>query len=450
MTIVRTNTIFFDFGSVPWPSHLEAHRWLKAQGVNDGDCKTIDLNNYTRELIVKFINAEKFSLFLEGNRECLSFRKDSETFDIYYRTSEENSAAQALKTVRLKAVPGDVENLSDLKKFLEQYGRVIKIYREKLNSVSPELVAGSELERVTAVMQLRKDIPSYVSYEGEKLPVNYLGQPQTCAHCSSLEHLASACPSRRPRRWANAQVDLEPAPQPMGAAVALSSQQAMPSGSDPKARAKEVKTKPHRRVPSDPIPLKNRYNLLNFVPNNEATNDSTQRVPTSKFKPIVSKKNKRGQGSSPDTHKSKKPLMDGNDADADTSDTDSIDDPLFSKNQDVEAEDQELVGTNDSVSPIVPGQPTVTSQDFENQDVEAEDQELVGTNDSLSPNVPGQPTVTSQDLEPSVGTPNLDAPVVPFVGQPRPRGVSGSHRYESLFGKLIDSDDDSLASSGQT
>jgi hypothetical protein len=45
-------------------------------------------------------------------------------------------------------------------------------------------------------MQLRKDIPSYVSFDGEKLPVNYLGQPPTCAHCSSLDHLASACPSQ--------------------------------------------------------------------------------------------------------------------------------------------------------------------------------------------------------------------------------------------------------------
>ena len=193
--------------------------------------------------------------------------------------------------------------------------------------------------------------------------------------------------SRRPRRWANAQADLDSTPQPMGGAVALSSQQVMPGGSDPKARAEEVKTKPPRCVPSDPIPLKNRFNLLNFVPNNEPTNDSTstQRVPTSKYKPIVSKKNKRRQGSSPDTHKPKKPLMDGNDADADTSDTDSVDDPLVIENQDVEAEDQEVVGTNDSVRPIVPG----------------------------------QPTGTSQDLEPSVGTPNLDTPVAPFVGQPR-------------------------------
>ena len=50
-------------------------------------------------------------------------------------------------------------------------------------------------------MQLRKDIPSYINYEGEKLNVSYFGQPQTCTYCNDPTQKVIDRPSKRQRRW---------------------------------------------------------------------------------------------------------------------------------------------------------------------------------------------------------------------------------------------------------
>ena len=42
---------------------------------------------------------------------------------------------------------------------------------------------GSHHQVMIIEIELQKDIPSFLYFDGEKLEVNYLAQPQTCSVC---------------------------------------------------------------------------------------------------------------------------------------------------------------------------------------------------------------------------------------------------------------------------
>ena len=49
--------------------------------------------------------------------------------------------------------------------------------------------------------ELENEIPSFIYYKGEKIQINYQGQPQTSSLCQALSHRAADCPTRKPQNY---------------------------------------------------------------------------------------------------------------------------------------------------------------------------------------------------------------------------------------------------------
>ena len=60
-----------------------------------------------------------------------------------------------------------------------------------------EYIKGTHRQIMVIEMELERDIPSFIYFEGEKLQINYLGQPQTYSLCQSPAHRAGDCPTHR-------------------------------------------------------------------------------------------------------------------------------------------------------------------------------------------------------------------------------------------------------------
>ena len=63
--------------------------------------------------------------------------------------------------------------------------------------ISDEHIKETHKQVMIFEIEIEKDIPSFIYFEGEKLQINYQGQPQTCSVYQSLSHRAGECPTRR-------------------------------------------------------------------------------------------------------------------------------------------------------------------------------------------------------------------------------------------------------------
>lgn len=193
MTILRFNTFFFDFRNVPPPTDLDCHRWLRGLGVKNGDAEVISYSKYRKRITLKLFQSEKFqtlaSIFSE---KTLYYIKDGEQYPISFFMCNGKK-----KTIKISEVPAEI----DMEKFIHffsNYGRVLNRKWDDLLPDSDQFLEGAHKDILIIEAELDKDIPSFIFFEGEKLQVNYLGQPQTCSICQSPSHRAGDCPIRRP------------------------------------------------------------------------------------------------------------------------------------------------------------------------------------------------------------------------------------------------------------
>ena len=90
-----------------------------------------------------------------------------------------------------------------IKENLMQYGHVFAINRDtwRNEEVKDPLFQGINKETLTAIMDINKDIPSFIKIMGSQFKIEYLGQPVTCPVCNSTSHNYNSCPARKARRW---------------------------------------------------------------------------------------------------------------------------------------------------------------------------------------------------------------------------------------------------------
>ena len=199
--LVRKNTAIFNFSDVPggvprgdfWYSGcLQLLRQMK---IPNNEVASVDLNEYLKEIIVKFSTDEIFSTRMDQFGGSIPYQQaDGNTYQVQVYGRQ---AAPRRTNVKIRWVPQEM-SLDVLRKELEPFGRVEGMSRFRIDEDYKVLT-----ERVTATITLlpSKHIPSFLMVEGRKLRVFYLGQPPTCMICASPEHMATSCIANRRRRW---------------------------------------------------------------------------------------------------------------------------------------------------------------------------------------------------------------------------------------------------------
>lgn len=193
MTILRFNTIFFDFRNAPPPSELDCHRWLKVLGVKDNEAAVISYSKYRKRLTLKLRESETFQKFISNfSDRALIYEKDGEEYSINYLICNGKK-----RIIKINELPDEIV-LKEFISFFGQYGRIISYKWDDFIPDSNQFLVGNyHRETLIIEAELEKDIPSFIFFEGEKLQISYQGQPQTCSVCQSLAHRAIDCPTRR-------------------------------------------------------------------------------------------------------------------------------------------------------------------------------------------------------------------------------------------------------------
>ena len=167
---------------VPPITREEILKALQETGINREMLHGIEVqNNHT--VYVVFGNYGDRNKFLDKNttirEENLVLQHPSPYF---YRQREQNKSS----FVRIYGYPLDAEN-SDLETTLKQYGQIKRRTDESKDSYG--LGTGER----TIILELTKDIPSYIYVGKYQVRVWYARQPKTCRKCYKSGHIAKDC-----------------------------------------------------------------------------------------------------------------------------------------------------------------------------------------------------------------------------------------------------------------
>ena len=107
-----------------------------------------------------------------------------------------SSLAMEKKLIKIKGIPAEAV-LESLILKISHFGNAISCKWDKTTPNMNEIITGSHKQIIIIEIELERDIPSFIEYEGERLIVNYMDQPPTCAICHSTAHEVGECPRRR-------------------------------------------------------------------------------------------------------------------------------------------------------------------------------------------------------------------------------------------------------------
>ena len=164
MTIVRLNTFYFDFRNAPTPLEIDIHKWFRSQGVKDGEAEVINHGNYRKRVALKLRQSETFIKLLDRFSERgVTYCKDAILYEIPY-------FAINLR----KSLPRPISPSLSL---FSQYGKILSNKWDETNHTLDEYIKATHRQTMVIEMELERNIPSFIYIEGEKLKINYLGQP---------------------------------------------------------------------------------------------------------------------------------------------------------------------------------------------------------------------------------------------------------------------------------
>ena len=193
MELIRRNTIIFDLREAPQLSILAQHNWL----VNELEIPmekldVVDYNFYKKIGILKFMDEASFENFKEkfNNMNVPLTDEKGETHKINYKTNNDKS-----KRIRISQLT-TCENMEEIKKYFEQFGKVKNCEWEKNKIKMGEKTFETRRGILRMDIEMANEIPSFIKYKGVTLMVTYYGQIKTCAVCSKAGHMAKECPSK--------------------------------------------------------------------------------------------------------------------------------------------------------------------------------------------------------------------------------------------------------------
>lgn len=183
----RINTITMDFKKVKKkPSHMHLHMWVRNNlKLSEDQIIGIQYNHLKSVVYLKLTSNIMVKKLLNQHGEIMKYTSEEGTeFEIFL--SEESEE----KIVRVFDFPFELDN-NKIKNKLENYGIV--------KSIRNEYYKGDGLFKVdtgirTAIMLIRKNIPSYLSIEGASSLVTYKDQIRTCMICDEPGHERKECP----------------------------------------------------------------------------------------------------------------------------------------------------------------------------------------------------------------------------------------------------------------
>ena len=192
---VFVNTVVFDFG-LPKPElkMLSVHQWIRSLGITLEQIYglmpvTLASTQMVRLKFNKQADYEAFLCKFEGSQKLIV--SDDQTVNVTVKAEGTRE-----RYVRICDVPFEV-SLDEVKKRLNQYGKVSSIRRETYASRQPEDGYFPTLSGwITARMEISKNIPSYMMFGGERAMIKYQGQIPTCMLCSATGHFGHKCPNK--------------------------------------------------------------------------------------------------------------------------------------------------------------------------------------------------------------------------------------------------------------
>lgn len=198
MSNIRVNTLRIVFAKRP--SALEIHEWIDTVlAVTVDQLEAIQLDGHQNCVFLKFVSSGPCEEILRRtNGQSTFVTADKERIHVTLEQAIDN-----MKMVRVLNLPVEVDNQKLLTE-LAGYGRVVTLQDEVWNKKYKFTVkTGVRI----AKMEIKKDIPSYITIDGYRCVVIYQGQPRTCSYCQSPNHERLTCPSlqekdaRAIRRW---------------------------------------------------------------------------------------------------------------------------------------------------------------------------------------------------------------------------------------------------------
>jgi len=194
--IIRYNTIFFDLKHVENSmDEADVQEFFQKIGVEFNDVVAMDLNPYRKRAMVKFQNKDVFKKFLAKNPNCHApLMHQEKKYEIPMIINDGNT-----KILMISDLPVEAEDRF-LIEILAPYGNVINIKRKEFNKKHSELPHTIVTQSLTVLINLKEDIPRYMTLGGQRFHVRYEGQKINCPICQSPDHIFTECPEHIPKQ----------------------------------------------------------------------------------------------------------------------------------------------------------------------------------------------------------------------------------------------------------
>lgn len=189
----RKNTVEFIFEKLQArPSVMEIREWLaKDLELNFEQLDTMQINTMKSVVFCKFTTTGYADQFLMRVGNETTYKSKTGEI-IHVRIQIPNSA---LKKVRVFNLQPEMPNFI-IREFFENFGKVTAVTDEFWNDYFTNLKIKNGVRSV--MIELKKQIPSFVDIKGHRAQVIYEGQVKTCSLCDSPEHMRSDCPKAQP------------------------------------------------------------------------------------------------------------------------------------------------------------------------------------------------------------------------------------------------------------
>ena len=137
----------------------------------------VDYNFYKKIGVLKFMDEASFENFKEkfNNMSVPLTDEKGETHKINYRINNDRS-----KRIRISQLT-TCENMEDIKRYFEQFGKVKSCEWEKNIIEMGEKTFETRREILRMDIEMANEIPTFIKYKGVNLMVTYYGQIKTCA-----------------------------------------------------------------------------------------------------------------------------------------------------------------------------------------------------------------------------------------------------------------------------
>lgn len=182
----RENTFCIDYSAVTKkPSYEELHQFIGTQlGLKREEVQRIQCSRSTGCAFVKVVDLELAQKIVTEHDNKHEIVADGQVFALRLRMED---GAVSVKLFDLT----EGTTSEQIVEYLSAYGEVITIQPEVW---SEKFMFGGLATGVWVVkMMVTRNIPSYVTIDGDTTYLSYFGQRQTCRHCGEYVHNGTSC-----------------------------------------------------------------------------------------------------------------------------------------------------------------------------------------------------------------------------------------------------------------